>query len=77
MHVLDGGAIRTGRELTINEDARRKVDVPFERLVIELICKGGCRHCRGIVVRRARGLWRVTQLLIELGWLYKYWSGSA
>jgi len=48
-HVLDGGAVGASRELAIYEDARGKVHLALEGLIVELIGEGCRRHCCGCV----------------------------
>jgi len=47
-HVLDGGTIGAGRELSIDEDASGKVHIAREGLIVELIREGCRRHCCGV-----------------------------
>ena len=54
--LLDGIALLPGRELPINEETDRKVDLATEGLRLEFVSEGGCGHCwTGVgVLKRGR-----------------------
>jgi hypothetical protein len=62
VYALDRGAIGSGRELSVDKDACRKVELALERLGVKLVSKGGCSHSWG---------------LRELGWRAHDREGSA
>jgi hypothetical protein len=44
VHLLDGGAVGPGIELSTDEDARGELDISLEGVIGKVVAETGCRH---------------------------------